>query len=518
MNRILFIFLAMGIIIGACRKKTESPANIELSSANNSAQKDISVAHNFSIEVSNTGKSLGTIVWKQDLESSLPTGWTINTTVGSEDKGSAVTGNFELAAAAKTPFGLTVNPNGVTGTVRVNVQFYLQDDPSISKTASFEFQAISTPKGVVISLTGSSFQGSGSHNTTKDYTVSIQHDASTNANISWRRIKDTIPTGWLVDVTAGSNSSSTAATGTMTIASGSSSLFKVQMNPNGNEGTATTTILYYVSTDSAATVKQATFEYTAVNSTTPTISLSNSSFTDSGDSTVAKDFNLNVNYDGPNAATIRWKRTSESIPSGWSTNITTGTTSQGNANSGSFTLNPASASAFKFNMNPQSIAGTGNSTVLFYVEGDSAATVKQATFEYTANGVTVVSPSALYSLSSTSQTGSGSNASPTTDPKLHIDVSNETNSSLTLKWYRVNETATPGWDIYVCYGLCYGPATMTQVHTLTAKGTADETAPFEVHFTPNGNFGSGHTEILLFEPSDSAGTVRTMVFDYSVAK
>lgn len=515
MNRILFVFLAIGIVIGACRKKTESPANIEISSLNNSAQKDVSAAHTFSIDVTNTGKSSGTIVWEHDLESALPTGWTIGTAVGTDDKGSATTGAFELAASAKAAFGLNINPNGVTGTVRLNVRFSVQDDPSISKTASFELQAISTPKGVVISLSGTTFQGSGSHNATKDYTVSIQHDASTNANIAWRRINDTIPAGWTVEATAGSNSASTAATGAMTIASGSSSLFKVGMNPNGSEGRATTTILYYVSTDSAATVKQATFEYTAVNSTVPTITLSSSSFSDSGDSTTAKDFSLNVNYDGPSASTIRWKRTSESIPSGWATNITTGTTSQGNINTGSFNLNPASASAFKFNMNPQSIAGTGTSTVLFYVEGDSAATVKQATFEYTANGITVVAPSALFSLSDTTKSGTGTDANPTTDPKLTSYVTNETSNTLELKWHRVNETATPGWDIYVCYGLCYGPATITETHTLAAN-QANE--PFEVHFTPNGNFGSGHTEILIFEPSDSAGTVRRIIYDYSVAK
>ncbi|MCP4438201.1 MAG: hypothetical protein GY810_04590 [Aureispira sp.] len=512
MNRILFVFLAIGIIVGACRKENTSPAKIELSSKNLSAQKDAGITQTFSIDVSNTGKSLGSVVWEQDFESALPAGWIVNTTVGTDNKGSAATGNFELAASAKTPFAISINPNGVTGTVRLSVHFSLQDDPTAVQTATFELQAINTPKGVVITLSGTNFTGSGSHNAAKEYTVSIQHDASVDANIAWRRVNDTIPTGWITNVTAANNSATSDATGAMTIGSGSSSLFKVNLNPNGNEGRATTTILYYVTTDSAATVKEATFEYTAVNSTQPTITLSNSSFTDSGDSTTAKEFSLNVNYDGPSAATIHWRRVSENIPSGWATNITTGTTSQGNNTTGSFTLSPASASAFKFNMDPQSIAGTGNSTVLFYVEGDSAATVKEASFEYTATGNTVVAPTVLYSLADTAQTGSGT--SSTLEGKVYIDVTNETSSSLPLKWKRVNETKSTGWDIYICFGQCFGPAMMSNVHPMNANATD----PFEVHFAPNGAFGSGHTEILIWSPTDSVGTVRRMHFDYSASK
>ena len=99
------------------------------------------------------------------------------------------------------------------------------------------------------------------------------------------------------------------------------------------------------------------------------------------------------------------------------------------------------------------------------------------------------------------------------DVVCHNQITNTSGDSLNLKWRRVVNNLSGSWTQAICDPeLCYGPTTNSATFPLKVGATGI----LDAHYYIGGAAGDGHSELLVFYPLDSAGTVQRIVYISSV--
>ncbi|HIB76041.1 MAG TPA: redoxin domain-containing protein, partial [Flavobacteriales bacterium] len=99
------------------------------------------------------------------------------------------------------------------------------------------------------------------------------------------------------------------------------------------------------------------------------------------------------------------------------------------------------------------------------------------------------------------------------DVVCHNQITNTSGIALNLKWRRVVNNLSGSWTQAICDPeLCYGPTTNSATFPLKVGATGI----LDAHYYIGGAAGDGHSELLVFYPLDSAGTVQRIVYISSV--
>lgn len=124
-------------------------------------------------------------------------------------------------------------------------------------------------------------------------------------------------------------------------------------------------------------------------------------------------------------------------------------------------------------------------------------------------------PTATFSLSAETVSGSGA----ASDNEIITKVTFTNNSTIEggsdYVWRIANTNLPTGWQAAVCDNVqCWSPAKTDN----TMSVNKDEAFDLKVHFYPDNIDGSGTVDILVYATSDSAGTVKTIVYSASTGK
>jgi hypothetical protein len=228
---------------------------------------------------------------------------------------------------------------------------------------------------IVVGLSATSSSDITLPSSTKTIQVSVTNSSSEAATIKWERAAVTAgPSAWTYMV-----GSSSAMTGSITIAAGATTDVSVMIDPNGATGSTSGTLTFYDEADKVATTKVFAYSLSTVNSyftTSPVGSLSQSAR-----ATNTQDYHISVINPNSVPVTLQWARTNETgNPTGWTvlvctdelcytTSILTEAISLGPTGS---TIQPNDTVDFKATFDPTSVVGNGSTTALFYMMGDSA--------------------------------------------------------------------------------------------------------------------------------------------------
>jgi len=132
---------------------------------------------------------------------------------------------------------------------------------------------------------------------------------------------------------------------------------------------------------------------------------------------------------------------------------------------------------------------------------ENSRTLGAITYNYSATAA----PSApLFSLSQTTDSGSGNAASPIEYTTVLTNLSSD---SLEISWIRVPDSNNPSsWQYTTCDHItCYAPF----INSKTYKIPGNFTINFKTEFRTNSVTGTGAVSTHFYLPSDSLGTVQT---------
>jgi len=237
-----------------------------------------------------------------------------------------------------------------------------------------------TPDPVVVGLSATSSSDITLPASTKTIQVSVTNSSSEAATINWERAEVTAgPAVWTYMV-----ESSSAMTGTVTIAAGATVDISVMIDPNGAAGSTSGTLTFFDDADKAATTKVFTYSLSTVSSYFTTSPIGN--LNGSVRATDPHDYHISVINPNSVPVTLQWARSNESAnPAGWSIvvctdeqcyteSVMTEAISLGPAGS-TATVPPNDTVDFKATFDPNSVLGNGSTTALFYMTSDSANSV-----------------------------------------------------------------------------------------------------------------------------------------------
>ena len=86
---------------------------------------------------------------------------------------------------------------------------------------------------------------------------------------------------------------------------------------------------------------------------------------------------------------------------------------------------------------------------------------------------------------------------------------NTSNREVKLVWRRISGDLPSGWELAVCDDVaCHAPSVARREMTLPPDAVVD----MKITFRHNEVEGRGEASLLIFDPQDSAATVRTVTF------
>ena len=93
----------------------------------------------------------------------------------------------------------------------------------------------------------------------------------------------------------------------------------------------------------------------------------------------------------------------------------------------------------------------------------------------------------------------------------HNNVNNTGNSTITLRWKKINETIPASWTgVQICDdNLCYSHTVSTM--TIDVGGT--RSTIIDAHFLNGGEAGTGTLDVLVYDEADSANTAKMLYFE-----
>jgi hypothetical protein len=112
-----------------------------------------------------------------------------------------------------------------------------------------------------------------------------------------------------------------------------------------------------------------------------------------------------------------------------------------------------------------------------------------------------------FSLAATSVSNLGRASSPEVDAK--IKFYNLENKVINIKWQRYDVVVPADWQVATCdNNQCWVPAIAEQLMTIPANDSFD----MKLVVYPNGVVGTGTAKFRMYDPTDSARTVQSVLY------
>jgi len=205
---------------------------------------------------------------------------------------------------------------------------------------------------------------------TKNMSFTVTNNTENSATINWERSATSDPSGWMYMVNGDA-----ANSGSFTIEAGATVDITLEVDPNGNMGTAAGMIDFYDADHKDETMQSFTYSVETVAAffeITP-VGL----MTDSERATNSKDYHIWVKNNTSYDVTVTWRTIDNSSnPSQWNTVICTDLTCYTpDITMETMDISPADSVDFKATFEPGGVDGMGGLEALFYVESDSGMTV-----------------------------------------------------------------------------------------------------------------------------------------------
>jgi len=238
--------------------------------------------------------------------------------------------------------------------------------------------------------------------------------------------------------------------------------------------------------------------------TAVTVSLSQTSSSNTGLSTVDEVVSITVSNNSTKDATISWNRTETQSVTGWTYMV------NGNADSsGTLSILAGASTTISFLINPNDSIGNGTGDLTFYDAIDSSTTSQTFSYDYTsiASWFTLI-PIGLMNLSIAS-------SDPTTDYRIYVN--NDNNIPVNVTWEREDNSSNPtGWSLLVCTdAACYVPSVITETFTIAPNTYVDFKLSIDHNFGPS-NLGSGGSTAKFYVVADSANSYKEQAIVHEV--
>jgi len=244
-------------------------------------------------------------------------------------------------------------------------------------TVTLIFGACQKPEPVSVALSKTTQSEATIKDIAKSMSFTITNETEDGATINWERNATSDPAGWMYMVNGDA-----ATTGSFMVEAGETVDITLEIDPNGNTGTATGTIDFYDVSHKDETMQSYTYSLETVATLFDIVPAGLMS--DSARASNLKDYHIWVINNTISDVTVTWERAA-SIPNGWQTTISTDSDNYyPYITTGTMDIAPADTVDFKATFDPKGNVDYGEIEALFYVEPDSALTVVSQTIQHTA--------------------------------------------------------------------------------------------------------------------------------------
>ncbi len=224
---------------------------------------------------------------------------------------------------------------------------------------------------------------------------------------------------------------------------------------------------------------------------------STNSITETGSATANKAMTTVLTNATSTSGSVSWSFSESNTVTGWTYSISVNGSTQ-SGTSGSFDIAGNSAATIIVTVSPNGTDGTGTASMTFTEGSNSLGTVS---YSYTAS---TTPPAPNFSLSITNDTSSALASSSLEYKTVFTNLSSD---SIEITWIRIEDAGNPAtWSYTTCDHItCWAPFITEKTNKVAGNHVFD----FKTEISPNSATGTGTVTTLLFEPSDSAGTVQT---------